>query len=94
MHKKLRDVKSVNPQVVVKTVRDEHKKQKEAVEKEQNTDEDIEIPDEAESWRSTLDLKWWTCEAFINSDQLTQFEALNDFVLKHALDASGRRHYW
>lgn len=49
-----RDVKSVDPQVVVKTVRDEHKKQKEAVEKEQTTDEDIEIPDEAESWRSTL----------------------------------------
>lgn len=53
-----RDVKSVDPQVVVKTVRDEHKKQKEAIEKERLSEEDsgtdIEIPDEAESWRSRL----------------------------------------
>ena len=53
-----RDVKSVDPQVVVKTVRDEHKKQKEAIEKEKTSEEDadtdIEIPDEAESWRSSL----------------------------------------
>ena len=53
-----RDVKSIDPQVVVKAVRDEHKKQKEAIEKEKLPEEDaetdIEIPDEAESWRSTL----------------------------------------
>jgi len=51
-----RDIKSVDPQVVVKTVRDEHKKQKEANEKEKSSEEDtdIEIPDEAESWRSIL----------------------------------------
>jgi hypothetical protein len=42
--------------VVVKTVRYEHKKQKEAIEKEKPSkdDMDIEIPDEAESWRSIL----------------------------------------
>jgi hypothetical protein len=34
------------------------------------------------------------CKILINSDQFTQVEALNDFVFKHALDASGRRHYW
>jgi restriction system protein len=53
-----RDVKSVDPQIVVKTVRDEHKKQKEAIEKEKTSEEDadtdIEIPDEVESWRSNL----------------------------------------
>jgi restriction system protein len=52
-----RDVKSIDPQAVVKTVRDEHRKQKEAIEKEntsQDGDSEIEIPDEAESWRSIL----------------------------------------
>lgn len=51
-----RDVKSIDPQVVVKTVRDEHKRQKEIIEKEKTSEEDtdIEIPDEAESWRSVL----------------------------------------
>ena len=53
-----RDMKSVDPQVVVKTVRDEHKKQKEAIEKEKVSEDDantdIEIPDEDESWRSSL----------------------------------------
>ena len=51
-----KDVKTVEPQVIVKTVRNEYKKKKEAVEKEQNSeeDQDIEIPDEAESWRSNL----------------------------------------
>ncbi|HCT85425.1 MAG TPA: restriction endonuclease [Candidatus Margulisbacteria bacterium] len=53
-----RNVKSVDPQIVVKTVRGEHKKQKEASEKdklhEEEVDTDIEIPYEAESWRSTL----------------------------------------
>lgn len=49
-------VKYVDPQVVVKTVRDEHKKQKEATEKEKISEEepDIDIPDEAESWRTIL----------------------------------------
>jgi restriction system protein len=53
-----RDVKSVDPQVVVKIVRENHKKHKEATEKEKLTivdaDTDIEIPTEAESWRSAL----------------------------------------
>lgn len=51
-----RDVKSIDPQEVVKTVRAEHKKQKQANEKEKTTedDTDIEIPEETESWRSIL----------------------------------------
>lgn len=51
-----RDVKSIDPQVVVKAVRDEHKRQREIIEKEKTPEEDgdIEIPDEAESWRSIL----------------------------------------
>ena len=51
-----RDIKSVDPQEVVKTVKAEHKKQKETLEKEKipEDDSDIEIPDEAKSWRSEL----------------------------------------
>ena len=51
-----RDIKSVDPQEVVKTVKAEHKKQKEAIEKRKipEDDSDIEIPDEAKSWRSEL----------------------------------------
>lgn len=51
-----RDIKSVDPQEVVKTVRAEHKKQKQTIEKEKppEDDTDIEIPDETESWRSIL----------------------------------------
>lgn len=53
-----RDVKSVDPQVVVKTVREEQKQQKEAMENEffpeEDADTDIEVPDEAESWRRSL----------------------------------------
>jgi len=51
-----RDVKSINSQEVVKTVRAEHKKQKQTTEKEKATedDTDIEIPEETESWRSIL----------------------------------------
>ena len=51
-----RNIKLVDPQAVVKTVKGEDKKQKEATEKEQTPEEyqDIEIPDEAESWRSIL----------------------------------------
>ncbi|MBU2622203.1 MAG: restriction endonuclease [Proteobacteria bacterium] len=50
------DIKSVDPQEVVKTVRAEHKKQKQAVEKDHppEYDTDVEIPDETESWRSML----------------------------------------
>lgn len=51
-----RDIKSVDPQEVVKTVRAEHKKQKQTIGKEKppEDDTDIEIPEEAESWRSML----------------------------------------
>lgn len=51
-----RDVKSVDPQIVVKTVKEEHKKQKEAIEKEKTPDDDIdiEIVDDSESWRTIL----------------------------------------
>lgn len=51
-----REIKTVDPQEVVKKVRAEHKKQKEALEKENKTEDeiDIEIPEETESWRSIL----------------------------------------
>lgn len=51
-----RDVKSIDPQEVVKTVRAEHKKQKKAIDKENPPVDDsgIEIPEETESWRSIL----------------------------------------
>lgn len=51
-----RDVKSIDPQEVVKTVRAEHKKQKQTNEKEKaaEDDTDFEIPEETESWRSIL----------------------------------------
>ena len=51
-----RDIKSVDPQEVVKTVRGEHKKQKESIEKEKapEEDSDIDLPEETESWRSIL----------------------------------------
>ncbi|MBA3028936.1 MAG: hypothetical protein FP814_05435 [Desulfobacterium sp.] len=34
------------------------------------------------------------CKILINSDQFPEPEALNDFVIKHAIDASGQRHSW
>ena len=51
-----RDIRSVDPQEVVKTVRAEHKEQKQAIDKEKSPedDSDLEIPEETESWRSTL----------------------------------------
>ena len=51
-----REVTKVNPQEVVKTVRAEIKKQKKLVQKEDaiKGENEIEIPDEAESWRNTL----------------------------------------
>lgn len=77
-----RDVKSVHPQTVVKTVRDDHKKQKEANEKEKvpETDEDtdIEIPDEAESWRSILH------NVLIHEIQPDAFERLAKRILRES----------
>ena len=51
-----RDVKSVDPQEVVKTIRANRKKQKETANEGRPTEEiiDIETSDEAESWRSVL----------------------------------------
>jgi len=51
-----REIKKVDPQVVVRTVRAEHKKQKEIFVEERaaEDDADIEIPEETESWRSEL----------------------------------------
>ena len=51
-----RDITKVNPQEVVKTVRAEIKKQKELVQKEDaiKDENEIEIPDESESWRNIL----------------------------------------
>lgn len=51
-----RDIKTVDSQHVVKTVRDAAKKQKEASSREDtpNDEDDIEIPEESESWRADL----------------------------------------
>lgn len=51
-----RDVTKVNPQEVVKTVRAEIKKQKELVQKDDaiKDENEVEIPDDSESWRSIL----------------------------------------
>lgn len=51
---KKRDIKSVDPDEVVKTVREDYKKEKESTEKVIFPDDDIEIPDEAEAWRIRL----------------------------------------
>lgn len=75
-----RDVKSVDPQQVVKTVREEHKRQKEIAEKETSTEEDseIEIPDEAESWRSMLH------HVLINDMSPDAFERLAKRILRES----------
>lgn len=51
-----REVTKVNPQEVIKTVRAEIKKQKEVVQKEDavKDENEVEIPDETESWRNIL----------------------------------------
>lgn len=51
-----RETETVDPQHVVKTVKAEDKRQKEAIAKERPSDgnDDIEIPEETESWRNTL----------------------------------------
>lgn len=51
-----RDVTKVNPQQVVKAVRAEMKKQKELVQKDDalKDENEVEIPDESESWRNIL----------------------------------------
>jgi restriction system protein len=51
-----RDVKSVNPEEIVKKVREEHKKQKVLIQKEELVEDDMEgeVPEEAESWRNSL----------------------------------------
>ncbi len=51
-----RNIKSIDPQEVVKIVKAEHKKQKQVDEKEKTSedDTDIEIQDEDDSWRSLL----------------------------------------
>ncbi len=76
-----RDVKTVDPQVVVKTVRDEHKKQKAASEKaktEEDVEDDIEIPDEAESWRGALH------HVLINEISPDAFERLTKRILRES----------
>ncbi len=51
-----RDVTKVNPQEVVKSVRAEIKRQKELVQKDDaiKDENEVEIPDESESWRNIL----------------------------------------
>lgn len=75
-----RDIMSVDPQVVVKAVRDEQKKQKEIIEKDKNDEEDsdIVIPDEAESWRNTLH------HVLINEISPDAFERLAKRILRES----------
>lgn len=51
-----REATKIDPQEVIKTVRAEIKKQKELVQKEDaiKDENEVEIPDETESWRNTL----------------------------------------
>ncbi len=51
-----RNIKEIDPQEVVKTVRSELKMQKQLAQREESIEDDteIEIPDETESWRSVL----------------------------------------
>jgi len=65
-----RDVKSVDSQEVVKTVRAEHKKQKQ--------DSGIEIPEETESWRSILH------HVLINDMSPDAFERLSKRILRES----------
>jgi len=75
-----RDVKSIDPQEVVKKVRAEHKKQKQAIEKEKapEDDTDIEIPEETESWRSILH------HALIHDLSPDAFERLSKRILRES----------
>lgn len=75
-----RDVKSVDPHEVVKTVRAEHKKQKQAITKDKSPDDeaDIEIPEESESWRSILH------HVLINDLAAEGFERLTKRILRES----------
>jgi restriction system protein len=75
---------------VIKTVREEHKRQKEIAEKETPSEEDseIEIPDEAESWRSMLH------HVLIHEMSPDAFERLTKRILRESgfvqVDVTGR----
>jgi len=73
-----RNVKSVDPQEVVKTVRAKHKKQKQAIDKEKppEDDSDLEIPEETESWRGILH------NVLINDVSPDAFERLAKRILR------------
>lgn len=75
-----RDIRSVDPQEVVKTVRAEHKEQKQAIDKEKSPedDSDLEIPEETESWRSTLH------HVLINDMSPDAFERLAKRILRES----------
>lgn len=85
-----RNVKSVNPQEVVKTVRADHKKQKANTNEDQPAEDmiDIETPDEAESWRSILH------NLLINEITPDAFERLAKRILRESgfvqVDVTGR----
>ena len=75
-----RDVKSVDPQEVVKIVREINKKQKEASHKNNSLDDDSDsdIPDETESWRSILH------HVLINDMSPDGFERLTKRILRES----------
>lgn len=75
-----RDGKSVDPQEVVKIVRAEHKKQKQATDRQSSPedDSDIEIPEETQSWRSMLH------HVLINDMSPDAFERLAKRILRES----------
>ncbi len=73
-----RDIQAINPQEVVKSVRDEIKKQKGMVEKENLPENDIELPEETQSWRSTLH------NVLIHEISADAFERLTKRILRES----------
>ena len=75
-----RNVKSIDPQEVVKTVRTEDKKKKQHVDntKSDNVDINAELPDETQSWRSILH------HVLINDMSPDAFERLTKRILRES----------
>lgn len=75
-----RDVKSIDPQDVVKTVRDEDKKKKQPVDntKIDDIDVNVELPDESQPWRNVLH------HVLINEMSPDAFERLAKRILRES----------
>ncbi|MCP3966593.1 MAG: restriction endonuclease [Lentisphaerae bacterium] len=75
-----RDIKSINPQEVVKTVKSQNKAEKQSIAKETTTSEASEndTPDEDETWRSTLH------HVLIHDMSADAFERLTKRILRES----------